>query len=104
MDASGYETTSDLNEQIYFEKLDADMLQAQFEAEGRALALRMGRVEKLLAEGRRDEATATCPHGHLGLLTGSCSEDDPRYGESGYRCYECGAVVSTFNGKVLHVR
>ena len=35
-----YETTADLNEQIYYERLDADLEMAQYEAESRASAKR----------------------------------------------------------------
>jgi hypothetical protein len=38
-----YETTADLNEAIYYERLDADLLQAQYEAESRASAARAAR-------------------------------------------------------------
>jgi hypothetical protein len=98
-----YETTSDLNEVIYYERLDADLLQAQYEAEGNRAARRSAKVERLLAEGDREAATKLCSHGHVGGLKGSCSQDDPRYGEIGCRCYECGAVVNEIHGVVLHV-
>lgn len=65
-----YISTSDLNEIIYYEKLDADLEMAQFEAEGRRYAARMKKVEAFLAEGKRSEAVALCPHGHVGKLDG----------------------------------
>jgi len=101
---SDYETTADLNEVIYYEKLDADMEMAAFEAEGARYAARHRRVEALLAEGRLEEATKLCDHGATGLLKGTCSLDDPRYGEEGSRCYDCGAVVTDLGGTVVHVR
>lgn len=100
---SDYETTADLDEQIYYEKLDADMEMAQFEAEGRAYARRQKASAAALAEGNLESAAHLCPHGFVGLLTGSCSENDSRYGEDGYRCYDCGNVVSEIGGSVLIV-
>lgn len=38
-----YESTADLNEQVYYERLDADMLMAQYEAESAATAARYAR-------------------------------------------------------------
>jgi len=96
-----YETTSDLNEAIYYEKLDADMEMAQLEAEGNRHARRMKLVEVALAKGDRAEAAKVCDHGHVGKLDGLCSVDDPRYMEVGYRCYHCGAVVDEIMGNVL---
>lgn len=101
---SDYETTADLNEQIYYEKLDADIEQAQFEAEGNRYWRIRQKVEALIEADRIEEATELCRHGHVGKLTGLCSLDDPRYMEEGYRCYECQAVVTDMGGSVLHVR
>lgn len=81
---------------------DDDILQAQYEEEGRSYSQRLAKAEKLIAEGDHVQGQNVCPHGHVGLLTGLCSEDDPRYGEDGYRCYECGAVVTDIGGNVLH--
>lgn len=114
---SDYQTTADLNEELHYEKLDADRLQAQYEAEGAAYARRQEQVEALLKLARRckregafqmasvyfKDATKLCAHGHVGLLKGACSEGDARYGEDGYRCYECGAVVDEIHGRVLEV-
>ena len=96
---SDYETTADLNEQIYYEKLDADREQAQFEAEGNRYARRMREVEILLEAGDFTEAVRLCPHGSVCKLTGTCAKSDDRYGEEGYRCYECGGVVSEIGGE-----
>ena len=96
-----YETTSDLNEAIYYEKLDADMEMAQLEAEGNRHAKRMRNVRDALAAGDRTLAVSVCDHGHVGKLDGLCSEEDSRYMEVGYRCYHCGAVVDEIMGNVL---
>jgi hypothetical protein len=97
-----YISTSDLNEIIYYEKLDADMEMAQLEAEGDRYWARMQKVEALLKEGNRSEAVQLCPHGAVCKLTGSCAEGDPRHMEEGYRCSECGAVVDEIGGRVIH--
>lgn len=99
-----YETTADLNEAIHYECLDADLLQASLEAEGNRHARRAERVAKLLAAGQVGEATSLCFHGSVGGLTGSCTEGDPRHGEEGYRCFECGAHVTEIGGSVLNAR
>ena len=99
-----YETTADLNEAIYYEKLDADREQYALEAEGREYAKERKEVDALNLAGDYAQAALRCSHGHLGKLDGSCSEDDPRYMEEGYRCYECGAVVTEMFGTVIHTR
>jgi len=91
-------------EAIEDERFEADMLQAQYEAEGNAAAERQRKVDALKAEGRLEEAVKVCSHGYVGLLKGTCSQDDPRYGEEGSRCYDCGAVVTDINGWAIHVR
>ncbi len=99
-----YETTADLDEAIYYERLDVDREQARLEAEGNAYARRQARVESLLKSEQIEEAVALCQHGHVGGLTGSCTDGDERHGEEGYRCFECGAHVSELHGDVLNVR
>lgn len=98
-----YDTTGDLNEQIWLERIDADREQAQLEAEGNAHARRSRQVHALLKSGEVEEATKLCFHGFVGGLTGSCTEGDPRHGEDGCRCFECGAHVTDIGGDVLHV-
>jgi hypothetical protein len=101
---SEYETTSELNEVIHYERLDADMEQAALEAEGNAHARRERRVDKLLGDGDVEAAIRLCAHGYVGGLTGSCTDGDPRHGEEGYRCFNCGAVVDEIGGSILHAR
>jgi len=96
-----YETTADLNEAIYYEKLDADREMAEYEDEGNRHATAMRKVRAALESGDRETAIKYCDHGHVGKLDGLCSIDDPRYREEGYRCYNCGAVVSEINGNVV---
>lgn len=101
---SDYDSTSDLNEIIYYEKLDADMEQAQFEAEGNRYARQLAKVEHFIEVEDFESAVKACPHGHVGKLTGTCSLEDPRYMEEGYRCFECGGVVDEIHGNVVSVR
>jgi hypothetical protein len=109
---SDYETTADLNESIYYDRLDVDLEQARLEAEGNAHWRRVKRVEALLAEGRREEAVAACPHGGgydlSGAFTGipsPAAQDagDPRAGERGFRCGTCGAHLTDIMGDVLNL-
>lgn len=83
---------------------DADIEQAQYEMEGNALARRQRHVETLKRAGADAEATEICAHGYVGKLDGLCSKDDPRYGEEGFRCYDCGAVIDEIDGQVIHVK
>lgn len=99
-----YETTGDLNDAIYYERLDVDREQAALEAEGNRYARQQRRVEALLKSGQIEEATELCFHGHVGGLTGSCTDGDPRHGEEGYRCWNCGAHVTEIGGSVLNAR
>ena len=101
-----YSTTSELNEIIWLEKLDADREQAQFEAEGDEFYRLELMATKLLDAGRIKEAVRVCPHGGGYGLDGSAAKDenDPRYGEEGMRCGHCGAVVTGCHGDVIHVR
>lgn len=98
-----YETTGDLNEAVYYERLDADREQAEFEAEGRAYARRQAKAAAALESGDVETAVATCSHGYVGGLTGSCTEGDPRHGQEGARCFDCGAHVTGCHGDVLNV-
>lgn len=99
-----YETTGDLNDAIYYERLDVDREQAAMEAAGSAYYRRYQKAKRLIEQGFIEEGVQVCPHGHAGGLDGSCTEDDPRHGEEGYRCFECGAHISDLHGTVLHVR
>ena len=99
-----YDTTADLNEAIWLERIDADREQAALEAEGNRYARVSRKVANLLAKGEYAEAVQLCWHGHVGGLDGSCTENDPRHGEAGYRCFECGGHVTDIGGDVLHVR
>jgi hypothetical protein len=104
MEADGYETTGDLNDAIYYERLEVDREQASLEAAGTAYAKLQRRVEALLSDEKFAEAAELCWHGSVGALIGSCTEGDPRHGEEGCRCFECGAHVSDIGGDVLNVR
>ena len=100
---SDYETTGDLNEAIYYERLEVDREMAGLEAAGNAYAKDLERSLRLKIEGRLWEAAMACPHGHVGGLDGSCTDNDPRHGEEGYRCFECGAHVTDLGGEVINI-
>ena len=90
-----YETTGDLNEAVHLEKMDADRLQAQYEAEGEAFWAAVRGSEALAAEGKLDEAAAICPHGGGYPLDSPAAEysGDPRKGQEGNRCGDCNSVL-----------
>jgi hypothetical protein len=88
-------------EAIEAERFDADMLQAQYEAEGNAHARRQRQADQLRRDGRLDEAAAKCSHsGGFPLDSLAASEGttgfgiDPHAGEEGYRCVDCGSRLS----------
>jgi hypothetical protein len=95
------ETTADLNEAIWLDRMDADLLQAQYEAEGNAYARRQRRMESLRAEGMLVEAAEACNHGSGFPLDSIAASEgttgfgvDPFAGEAGYRCVDCGSRLS----------
>ena len=96
-----YETTADLNEAIYYERLDADLEMAEFEAEGRRISALHKRgicthgsglgykspafysaedVAEMLAKGR---------FGNRGGFRG----DQTAIGEGWMLCTDCGTLV-----------
>lgn len=85
-------------EAIEQERFDADMLQAQYEAEGNAYALRQHQSELLRREGNYEAAARKCPHGGGYPLDSPAAENenDPNSGEEGVRCYDCGSRLSTW--------
>ena len=97
-----YITTGDLNEIIHYERLDADIEQAQLEAEGNAFALRLRQSERLRAEGNLVAAAGKCPHGGGFPLDSLAASEgttgfgvDPNAGEEGWRCCDCGSRLDT---------
>lgn len=93
-----YLTTGDLNEIIHYERLDADIEQAQYEAEGHLYWRQLRRSDALRAEGNLAEAATACPHGGGFPLNSIAASEgttgfgiDPFAGEQGWRCVDCGS-------------
>lgn len=85
---------------------DADIEQAQFEADGARLAADRRESERLAAEGNLVEAAEMCPHGGGYPLDSpaALNDGDPNAGEHGVRCSDCGSRLSAFaweGGEVL---
>lgn len=83
-------------EAIEDERFEADMLQAQYEQEGAAYARDQREMLRLRAEGDLAAAAAMCNHtgGYpLDSLAASWAPD-PNYGETGFRCMDCGSRIS----------
>lgn len=99
-----YISTADLNEIIYYEKLDADREQATLEAEGNRWWKNQKKVDALISAGDYHNAALLCWHSGGCMLTGSCAADDPRYGQEGMRCSNCGAHVTDIGGTVINTR
>lgn len=80
------------------EREAADMLQAEFEAQGRALDKRHRKMRALRAAGDLMGAAQACNHGAGYPLKSIAAQNskDPRTGEPGVRCTTCGSVVSGF--------
>jgi len=72
---------------------DADIEMAQLTAAGNAAARGSRRMRRLRADGRLAEAAAACHHGAGYGTDGSAAVDikDPRAGQRGHRCSECGS-------------
>jgi hypothetical protein len=73
----------------------ADYEQAELEAAGAAYARATRRVKALVAMGKKEEAARYCPHGGgypLNSLAAKNSKD-PRAGQAGHRCLDCGSVL-----------
>jgi hypothetical protein len=98
-----YETTGDLNEAIYYERLDADIEMAQYEAEGRAASAR--RKRGICDHGSRlgggvsfysaDDIAAMLEKGtfkNRGGFTGAQTDITAGYD----LCTDCGTLVEEF--------
>lgn len=100
-DYDDYETTADLNEAWSLDRMEADMLQAQYEAEGNAHARRQRKMLELRKEGKLFAAAEMCDHGGGFPLDSIAASEgttgfgvDPFAGEDGYRCVDCGTRLS----------
>lgn len=80
------------------EREHADHMQAAYEAEGRAYARAQSRMRAALARDARADAADLCRHGGGYPLSSPAAhaERDPRAGQDGVRCADCGSVLSAF--------
>lgn len=76
---------------------DADILQAELEAAGNRAGRAYRRMAKLYLADLIEQAADACPHGWVYPLDSvAASEvDDPRRGERGFRCIECGSALGS---------
>lgn len=76
---------------------DDDFDQRDLEEAGRDNFRRFRRMLKLRADGKLAEAAATCPHsgGYPLASLAATHHKDPRAGERGFRCADCGSVLSS---------
>lgn len=83
-------------EALEAERMDADLEQADFEAAGREYGRRLRQSRRLLAAGDLGGAAAACPHGSGYPLRSLAARNlgDPRAGEDGFRCSDCGSVLA----------
>lgn len=79
------------------EREAADYEQAELEAQGRDHSRRMKKVDALHGTDPA-AAAAACNHGWGYPLDSLAArdDDDPRAGEEGHRCLNCGSVISEF--------
>lgn len=97
----GYESTADLNESIYYEKLDADMEMASFEAEARYYASRRKKGicdhnghalgHKSPSFYSADDIASMLAQGRFGNREGFAGEQSD-IGEGKLLCTECGSI------------
>jgi len=85
-----------------WDREQADHDQAALEAAGRASAARKRRSRALREAGDLEGAALACPHGARYGLDGSHARSvgDPRAGEHGDRCLECGSHVEGYGSAV----
>ncbi len=87
---------------------DADFDQRELEALGAETGRALRRSYALREAGDLAGAAATCPHGGGYPLDSLAARNayDPRAGEVGERCLDCGSVISCFpfegNTRVIH--
>ena len=80
------------------EREQADFDQAEMERAGRVYSRRAKASAGLRAAGNLEGAAELCPHGGgypLASLAAT-GRNDPRAGEKGVRCLDCGSVLSNF--------
>jgi hypothetical protein len=75
---------------------EADFEQYELEQAGREYSARARASEKARAQGDLQKAAELCPHGGGYPLDSLAAKNsnDPRAGEKGDRCCDCGSVVS----------
>jgi hypothetical protein len=85
-------------EAIADERMDADMEMASLEAAGRRASRGRKRMVALRAAGDLDGAAKACRHGGGYPLDSLAARNaaDPRAGEPGVRCLDCGSVLSAW--------
>ena len=84
-----------------WDREEADYQQAEAEAAGREYSRGVRRMKALRAAGKLAEAAEACPHGggyplaSIAASEGTTSAGvDPRAGQAGVRCSDCGSVLS----------
>lgn len=90
-------------EAIETERLDADIEQANLEAAGRESARGHKRMLALRAAGDLAGAARACPHGGGYPLNSLAAQNsnDPKAGQQGFRCSDCGSILTEWAGTVL---
>lgn len=75
---------------------DGDFEMRELEEAGARASAKVRIMRKLRAAGHLLAAADMCPHGWCYQLDSPAAEEanDPRAGESGYRCKECGSVLT----------
>lgn len=78
------------------ERRDADMQQAEYEAEGREHGRRQTKTKQLIQAGDKEGAAKTCPHSGGFPLDSLAAkyDEDPHVGADGWRCSDCGSRLS----------
>lgn len=90
-------------EAIASERMDADIEQADLEAAGREYGRSRKRMVRLRAAGDLAGAARACMHGGGYPLNSPAALNmaDPRAGQQGFRCNDCGSVTTEYRGAVL---
>jgi hypothetical protein len=91
-------------EAIEAERFDADCEMAELQAQGREFGRARKTMLRLRAAGKLAEAAQACPHGAGYPLNSpaATNSSDPRAGQAGFRCVDCGSVLTGWAGRVIH--
>lgn len=94
-------TPSYQDDDLMSDRMDADIMQNDFENAGRNLDRRYKKFKQLIQAGDVSGAASICPHlaGYPLDSVAASNSNDPQQGQSGWRCTDCGSRVEPGYGE-----